>query len=238
MAEKIKNNDFIEIDYTGKDRESGIVFDTTKEDVAKQNGLYNPKVTYRSIIVCVGEKQVIPGLDKELEGKEASKTYSVEISPEDGFGKKNAKLLRIIPAHVFKKQKLNPVPGLQVNVDGAIGLVKTAGGGRVIVDFNHPLSGKTLVYEVEIKRLVTDNKEKIQSFLDIIGMKGAEIEVSGDSAKIKLKMALPDEIRQKLSGKLQELVKMKKIEFKKEKKASSSPKKETKKAPEKASSPE
>ena len=175
---KIKRKDFIEVDYTGKEKESGMVFDTTKEDVAKANGLHNKNSTYAPLIVSIGEKQIIRGLDKYLEGKEVGKSYSFDIPPEDGFGKKDAKLLRIIPLRVFNKQKIQPVPGLQVNIDGVMGIVKTAGGGRVVVDFNHPLSGKTLVYDIDIRKVITDRKEKLLAYLKTtLRIKEDEVEV-------------------------------------------------------------
>lgn len=213
MTEKIKKTDFVELDYTGKEKDSNLVFDTTLEDIAKKNNLYSKEVVYKSVIICVGEKQILPGLDKELEGKEIGKSYSFEIPPELGFGKKDAKLLRIIPAGVFKKQEIRPFPGLQVNIDGAIGTVKTAGGGRIIVDFNHPLSGRTLIYDVNVKRIITDKKEKLKAYLDIIRIRDVEIDLAGDEAKIKLKIPLPDQIKEHLSKKLQELVELKKVDF-------------------------
>jgi len=209
----IKKTDFVELDYTGKEKDSNLIFDTTVEDVAKKNNLYSKDAVYKSVIICVGEKQILPGIDKEIEGKETGKDYSFEISPELGFGKKDAKLLRIVPAGVFKKQKIRPFPGLQVNIDGTIGTVKTAGGGRIIVDFNHPLSGKTLIYDVNVKRIITDKKKKIKAYLDIIRIKDAEINLAGDEAKIKLKIPLPDQIKEHLSKKLQELVNLKKVGF-------------------------
>ena len=213
MADKIKKGDFVEIDYVGKEKESDIIFDTTKEDIAKKNNLYDQNAAYKPLIICVGEKQILAGLDKNLEGKEADKNYSFEIIPEQGFGKKNAKLLRIIPESVFKKQELKPYPGLQINVDGTIGTVKHAGGGRIIVDFNHPLSGKTLVYDVDVKKIITDKKEQIKSFFDLIKIKDVDIDLNGDEAKIKLKMPLPDYIKESFSKKLQDLVKIKKVSF-------------------------
>ena len=45
----------------------------------------------------------------------------------------------------FKKENITTQPGLQITVDEAVGMVKTVSGGRVIVDFNHPLSGKDIV---------------------------------------------------------------------------------------------
>lgn len=216
MAEKVKRKDFVEIDYTGKEKESGITFDTTKEDVAKANNIHSKQAVYKPIIVCMGEKQVLRGLDRYIEGKETGNTYSFEIPPEDGFGKKNAKLLKIIPLRVFNKEKVQAAPGLQVNIDGVMGVIKTVGSGRVVVDFNHPLSGKTLVYDIDIKRVITDKKEKISGYLKTtlaIKDEDVQIELKDDEAKLIFKKKLPQPLHEGLSKKLTDLVGLKKLTF-------------------------
>ena len=47
----------------------------------------------------------------------------------------------------FKKQNIIPYLGLQVNIDGILGIIRTVTPGRAIIDFNHPLSGKNLIYK-------------------------------------------------------------------------------------------
>ena len=108
MPETIKKGDFVELEYEGKLKEEGIVFDTTSEEAAKKQGIYSQNSTYGTIIVCVGEQQVLPGIDKALEGKETEKEYDIEIAPEDGFGKKRSDLLKLIPTSVFKREKIQP----------------------------------------------------------------------------------------------------------------------------------
>ena len=51
---------------------------------------------------------------------------------------------------------------MQLNIDGVVGTVKTVTGGRTLVDFNHPLSGRELVYEVQVKKVVTDTQQKVK----------------------------------------------------------------------------
>ena len=150
---KISKKDFIEIEYEGKLKDEDIIFDTTDEKTAKEQGLANEKSEFGPIVICVGEGQVLAGLDKALEGKEPG-DYTVELNPEDAFGKKDAKLIKMIPHSVFRKQNIQVQPGLQVNVDGMIGLIRRVGGGRCLVDFNHPLSGKELVYKIKINKII------------------------------------------------------------------------------------
>ncbi len=216
MTDRLKTGDFVEVEYTGKIKEDGLVFDTTDEKVAKKNGLFNEKIPYGPVIICIGEHQILKGIDNYLEGKDAGKKYSIHISAEDGFGKKDAKLLKIVPTNVFTKQGIVPQPGLQVNIDGLFGVIKTATGGRTVVDFNHPLSGKELSYDVDVKRIVTDAVEKLQSYLSLaLNLKKNSIEVVVDNktAKVLLPAKLPEPIASKLGEKLARLTGLSGISF-------------------------
>ena len=53
MAEKVKEHDFVKVNYTGK-LADGTVFDTTEEKIAKENKLFSPKMNYSPATVCVG----------------------------------------------------------------------------------------------------------------------------------------------------------------------------------------
>lgn len=214
----IKEKDFIEIEYTGKIKDENIIFDTTSEKTAKDNKIFNEQITYKPIIICVGQGQLIKGLDKQLIGKETGKEYTFEIKPEEGFGKKSAKLLKIVPTSVFKKQNIRPVPGLQVNIDRVIGTIRTVTGGRTIVDFNHPLAGRDLVYQVKINKIITEDIKKIESFINLeLGFKPEKIEIKENIAKIVLKKEYFDMIKdskEKITNKIIELISnIKKVEF-------------------------
>ncbi len=198
---KIKKQDIIELEYTGKLKD-GTVFDTTLKEVAEKNNINAESSEFSSITICIGEGQLPKGLEEELVDKEEGKEYTFELSPEQAFGRKNPKLLRMIPLSAFKKQQFNPMPGMQVNIDGTIGTIITVTGGRTIVDFNHPLASRDVVYTVKINKILTDAKEKIASVCRMAGIlpKDAEIAIEGDKAKIILLKKLHEE--EKLNGAL------------------------------------
>lgn len=225
---KVKQKDFVEIDYTAK--VGDIVFDTTSQEVAKANNIFDEKAVYKPVIVCVGQGNVIRGLDKELVGKEIKKTYKVHITPEQGFGKKSPKLLQLIPTSRFLKEGITPVPGLHVNVNGIFGVVKTVSGGRTIVDFNHPLAGKELDYGFKINRVVVDNKEKIESIVRIrLGLRDFSVDIINDTAKIILKAEINEKLKSLFEEEVKKLIpNIKKVEFKVEEKKEENTKKKTK----------
>ena len=148
----IKQNDFIELDYIGRIKEGNHIFDITNKEEAKKNKIFNEKAEYGPVKVVIGEKQLVKGLEDFLIGKEVGK-YTVELTSEKAFGKKNPKLMKIIPTNVFIQQNIKPFPGLQLNLDGLIGTVRSVSGGRVIMDFNHPLAGKDLTFKIKVVKI-------------------------------------------------------------------------------------
>jgi len=204
----LKKKDFVEVEYTGKLKESGEVFDTTSEKVAKESGIFSEKAEYTPVIICLGERHIIQGIDEFLEGKDLGK-HNLELPAERAFGKKDAKLIRMIPTNKFLSQNIRPIPGLRVNINNLIGIVRAVTGGRTVVDFNHPLAGRDVVYELEVKRVVTDKKEKVQSLLRILlGVTDGKVEISDNTAKITLPQ-LPDQIKTEFSKKVEELTGLK-----------------------------
>ncbi len=213
----VKENDFVELEYTGKAVESGEVFDTTSAAIAKENGIFDEHASYEPAVVCIGKRHLLPGLDMQLVGKEVGKGYTVRLPAEEAFGRKNAKLIQLISTAKFRQQQLTPFPGLQVNIDGVAGTVRAVTGGRTIVDFNHPLSGKEIEYEVLVKRIVTDMQEKARAMLKLIGINPSAVgmTVSDSSITLEFPKELPEHLRKDLDEKLRSVIpELKAVSFK------------------------
>lgn len=196
---KIKEGDWIELDFIGRVKRTGQIFDLTKEDVAKKEGLYQEQQEYRPLKVRIGSQQLLTGLDKATVGKDVGKTFKVIIKPEEAFGRRNPKLIQLTSLAKLRKKGVNPVPGMPLNVDGAMAYVRSVSGGRVILDFNHPLSGKELEYEVYPIRLIEKTEEKVKSIASLLlnfGEKDYEIKVTGEEVELKLKKDVPKNIRE------------------------------------------
>jgi len=184
----IQKGDFIKLNYTGR-FEDGRVFDTTNEELAKKEEVFNPRGLYGGDIVIVGAEHTIEGLDEDLEGKEVGYTGTVVISPEKAFGPSNPKLIETVS--ITKLQDRNVHPGLSVEIDGRRGVVTRVIGRRVTVDFNSPLAGKTVNYEYTIEKVLETDIEKIQGLLALYtGIKDIEIEAADGVAKIYIPTGL------------------------------------------------
>lgn len=209
---KTKENDFIEINYIARTKDDNKIFDLTDEKAAKENNLYQKNKEYSPIIICLGHNDVIKGLDKELIDKDIG-SYKIEIKTEEAFGKKSPDLIKLVPTNIFIQQNIKPFPGLHVNLDGIYGIIRSVSGGRTIVDFNHPLSGRDLVYDVEIKRIIDDINEKLSSMLKFLD-KNVKFEIKDNKAVVKLSLNTnqKEEIIEEIRKRIPEI---KEIEFEK-----------------------
>ncbi|SDR77883.1 FKBP-type peptidyl-prolyl cis-trans isomerase SlpA [Halopseudomonas xinjiangensis] len=101
----------------------------------------------------VGDGNLLPGFEQSLFGLKAGDQRTFEIEPEHGFGPGNPQNIQTVPRGQFNEMELEP--GLLVIFQDAAGgelpgVVKTVHDTTVDVDFNHPLAGKTITFEVEI----------------------------------------------------------------------------------------
>ncbi len=223
MSQQLKQNDFVQLEFTAKLKENNEVFDTSSEQTAKSSGIYNPNMPYGEYIICLGHKQILPKLEEKLVGKQVGNEYVFELKPEEAFGKKDAKLFKLIPLKFFTKDQVNPVPGLQVNIDGTLGTITTVTGGRVIVDFNHPFASKEVVYTVKISHIIENTVEKVKAFLRMkYDLKNAVVSIDNSThtgtATVKVEKKLVDaltaEIKADIEKELGNVVpEIKKLEF-------------------------
>ena len=161
----VKKGDFALIDFTTKIKESGEIIETTLEKVAKEAKIHQDENIYEPMFIVVGEKEVPEGLDEALLNLEPDKQITVEVAPEKGYGQRDSSKMRLIPMKRFRNEQINPVPGARVQIDGRSALVRSVGAGRVQVDFNHPLAGKILIYDLKLHKIIETNDEKIKAIL-------------------------------------------------------------------------
>jgi len=161
----LQKGDFILLDYIAKVKETGEVFDTTIEEVAKKERLYKEGEIYEPKLVVIGEGWVLKALDESLTNMEVGKTETVEIPPEKAFGARDPEKVRRVPLRHLTAKGITPTLGMRIEYDGKMATVRAIGAGRVLLDFNPPLAGKTLVYDVTIKKKLETPEEKIAALI-------------------------------------------------------------------------
>ena len=189
----IQNSDFIIIDYTANVKETGDVFDTTSEEIAKENKLYKEGDLYEPRLVVVGEGWVIKALDEALITFKLKEKKSVEIPPENAFGNRDPEKVKLVPIRRLVARGITPRLGAQIEYDKKLATVRTLGSGRVTLDFNPPLAGKTLVYDVSVQKKLKTNEEKISALVHrrISAVEGEKFDFKIGKTNVTLNM--PDE---------------------------------------------
>ncbi len=181
MTDKtVRQGDFIKISYTAK-LEDGTVIDTTDEKLAKEYGLYDENGRYGDIVIVVGEGNVVKGLDEQLVGKEVGFKGEIVVPPEKAFGKYDPKKRELVSLRKFPER---PKPGQRVRIGNRVGTVERVIGRRVLVDFNHPLAGKTIVFEIEIKEKIEDLAEKVKALFVMYTGMDVEVELSDSLVRV------------------------------------------------------
>lgn len=161
----VKKGDFVLVDYVTTIKETGDIFDATKEEDAKKGGISKENAIYEPMLIVVGEGWVLKKLDDSLIGIDVEKRTVIEVSPEEGFGLRDPAKIKVIPIDRFKKQNIKPYPGAQIEINGKMAAVRSVGAGRVQVDFNPPLAGKTLIYDLVVNKIIDERLEKIKALI-------------------------------------------------------------------------
>lgn len=186
----LQKNDFIEIEFIGKIKDTNEIFDT---NIKKELEKINPNAKSekaKPFVFPLGQEMFLKAIDEELMKKQEKfpEKYIIELISEKAFGKRDLKLIQKMPIKLFSEQKINPVPGAVFNFDGKLGKVIAVSGGRVIIDFNNPVAGKDVIYEITINRKIKDINEKIKALIDFFFRKELNFSVLEKDKKIILEI--------------------------------------------------
>jgi len=175
------------INYTTKIKETGEVIETTIEEVAKANKIYKEGAKYEPKLIAVGKGWILKALEEEIQKLNVGDKATIEVPPEKAFGNRDPSKIKVIPLRKFGE---NVNVGDQVEYNGQVGTVISINSGRVQIDFNDRLAGKTLIYEVEIIKEITDLNEKVERLIQ------RSIEIQNPVYKVdqgKVRIEIPEQ---------------------------------------------
>jgi FKBP-type peptidyl-prolyl cis-trans isomerase SlyD len=127
----------VTIEYTLKD-EAGEILDTSSG---------RPPLTYLH-----GVGALVPGLETALDGKAAGDAVDVTLTPDEGYGTRDERLVRKVPLRKLRDQNVAVGRRVPADMDGGprLVLITALHGDYATVDANHPLAGKTLAFAVKV----------------------------------------------------------------------------------------
>jgi len=136
---KANDGDTVKVHYTGK-LEDGSIFDSSKKG--------------EPLELTIGAGNVIPGFEKGVIGMEKGGSKTITVPPEEAYGAVQEGLIAKVKKENFP-ENITPVIGEQLQLrqrDGNIVnvTIREIEGDTVTLDANHPLSGKTLIFDIEL----------------------------------------------------------------------------------------
>lgn len=143
---QIREGSQVALEYTLSD-EAGTVIESNK---GKQPMSY-----------IHGKSQIIPGLEKELSGMKVGEEKKIQVKPEDGYGPINPDAFQEVPKDKLPPEALKVGTTLMAQGPRGQGIpvrVHEIKDTTVIMDFNHPMAGKTLSFDVKISEIKTPEK--------------------------------------------------------------------------------
>ncbi len=136
MSDEIAKGKKVKVEYTGK-LENGEVFDTSKGRAPLE--------------FFFGEGKMIAGFEENIEGMKAGEKKTFTIPPEKAYGNPDpVKVIKVGRKELADKGIALPKIGLMLSAGGMLGKIVEVTDSEVKIDFNHPLAGKALTFEVEI----------------------------------------------------------------------------------------
>ncbi len=148
---KVKPNHMVAMNYIVTDKENGEILDSNNDKE-------------KPFVFILGKNQIISGLENALINKQVGSKFKVEIEPQDAYGIKNPDFFQEVSKDQFSGIDL--VKGMTLYGQSEDGqtiqvIVDEIGDEMVMIDYNHPLAGKTLLFEVEILSSKEPSDEEI-----------------------------------------------------------------------------
>jgi FKBP-type peptidyl-prolyl cis-trans isomerase SlyD len=116
------------------------------------------------LAILAGRGNIIPGLDKALEGHVAGDSFGVDVPAAEAYGERRDGLTQRVPKKHFNEQKL--APGMQVVLNTNFGpravTIQKVGMSVVDVDLNHPMAGKDLHFDIDVVDVREATPEEVE----------------------------------------------------------------------------
>ncbi len=169
-SDTIEKGDIVWLEYdayTVNPNGTQALFDTTHEEVAKKEDKFEEKKVYAEQPVIVGKGRLFMGLEDALLAAKVGDSKEVTIPAEKAAGARDARLVELKTEREFLRQEITPELGLEVSVNGRRGTITSVAAGRVRVDFNNPLAGKTVKYVFKVTKKAATPEDRIRAILDM-----------------------------------------------------------------------
>ncbi|ACB39009.1 peptidylprolyl isomerase [Pyrobaculum neutrophilum] len=190
----LAKGDYILLDYTVVVKDENKVVETTQESVAKEAGIYKPEEIYGPRLVILGETPLWEPVEAALLKADEGQDFEVEVPPEKAYGVRDPGKVKVVSIRDFHRHGIVPSVGDVVDFEGQRARVVSISGGRVVLDFNHPLAGKTFIVRGRVAKKLTSVEEKAVALLRLYLPRVPEEKMKASLEGGVLAVSLPAEV--------------------------------------------
>lgn len=174
---EFEDGDFIRVAYTARVSESGRVIDTTDTDVASDAAVDDVEAT-GPVPVVLGEGHLFSPVESTIEGADVGEPIRVTVEPEDAFGEGDPTDYANVDIEIIPDDLREH--GAQLTHDGRTGFIESLNEDNAKINFNHPLAGMALEYELTVRERIEDPLERVRAVLELYGL-ATDVETSFES---------------------------------------------------------
>lgn|SRR3989338_2935466 len=147
-----KKGDVVSVDYVGT-LQNGTLFDTSMEAEAAKGGIAL-RDSYEPLSFTVGGGEMIAGFDNAVVGMKINETKTITFQPAQAYGEMDKTRILAVPiANIQSDGRNVTIGGFVYTPSGARGIISGINGTDALIDFNHPLAGKTLIFTITVRSI-------------------------------------------------------------------------------------
>ena len=195
----MEKGDIVEMEFDAYIKETDELIETTHEELANEHDIFEENREYKPIPVIAGnDKALVEGLNEHMLSATVGKEMEVNVPSDKGYGVRDPKLVElhsrreILRLPEFSKGDQMPYIGMQIILKNKPAWISSITAGRVRIDFNHRLAGKTLLYKYKITKKLDKLPDKVQAILAMHYASRDEFKIDIDKKKKAVDITLPD----------------------------------------------
>lgn len=149
----VKENSTVDVEYEGR-LDDGALFDTSKEELAKKEGVYAEGRPYEPLHITLGQGMLIKGFENALVGMKEGEEKTVKIKSSEAYGDSKEELIQHIDKDSERDKDLQVGMVVLVNIQGRQVPARVSEvSDKIALDFNHPLAGKDLTFKLKVVKI-------------------------------------------------------------------------------------
>lgn len=154
--------------------DDGKLVETTDEKKAKDSGIYDEHFSYKPLTTIIGSGKLLKEFEESVEKANVGEEKEVVLPPEKAFGMRDTNDVRVSSYREVERSikqregnEAEPEIGRIVRIGDKYGKIMTITAGRVVIDFNHPMAGKTIKYSYKVIEKIEGDDKKIGAIIEI-----------------------------------------------------------------------